>query len=108
MSSVRIFVPVGASHSATDGSRLKPNEREPAQAVLAQQIAGIDLAYRSRVRQNKKKAFRSLIGLIMDWARNFQIERLLGRMCVRRGRQLITPTRSRIQVQTEYIHEKRN
>lgn len=82
---MRIFVPVGASriHSATDGRRLKPNEREPAQAVLAQQIAGIDLVYRSRVRQNKK-AFRSLIGLIMDWARNFQIERELG-ACVFTG-----------------------
>lgn len=55
MSLVRIFVPVGAaSLSATDGRRLKPNEREQA---AAQQIAGIDLFYRSRVRQNKKAPF---------------------------------------------------
>lgn len=50
--------------------------------ISAQQIADIDLFYRSRVRQKKISSPYELIGLIMDLERNLHFKRsLLWRVC---------------------------
>lgn len=78
-----------SAESGAKSKKIKAKWKRTGTCRIGATNSGYWSLYRSRVRQNKK-ARRSLIGLIMDRARNFQINGALWRVYVQRGRQLIT------------------